>query len=151
MIIKTLVVLFTVIVGAFSESNYPNKEGALTLEDFLKFIELAPRLQGLEGGRGRRLQGESIIKDFISNAVGDNGKSPYGSCKELFDAFDANDDGLLSQSELAAMFRKLTGSNSGLARALSLAVIKIFDTSKDGFVNLKELEAACKGGKYMFD
>ena len=79
----------------------------------------------------------------------DGQKAPFLNCTELFKYFDKNGDGVLSITELVALF-KYAGFGISLSNQLATALLLWYDKKpKDGVLNMKEIIAACIGGKQV--
>ena len=113
------------------------------------------------GGR-RKLQEEvvqtidrEVTKDEVVAALTsltkstDGQKAKFPDCLALFKYFDKNGDGVLDISELVALF-KYAGFGIPLSNQLATALLLWYDKHpKDGVLSMKEIVAACKGGKLV--
>jgi hypothetical protein len=140
-------------------TNQHKARGGLDLQGLLKFLEdedfsrlRGPqknrRLQTVVGPEGQTMTKQEII-DYFKEATGasGDGKGPYEDCKDLFESFDQNGDGLLSLNELATLFQSITGCNRNFGLQLAQALIDWYDLDGDETLDQDELDAVCKGGK----
>ena len=158
---KAALIAFALMSGSVVEGRQANSARGLSIDEFMKaFDNTTSNIRGSKAGRGlQRVPGPSDIGDFQITQENvrrvfsdltkgkDGNKSPYGTCEELFKAFDANNDGILDLYELIALFQS-AGFSSQLATLLAEAVLDWYDLNDDAGLDQIELEAACKGGKF---
>jgi len=172
MLFKTFLVAFALFEGAtakvanisnndrqLSNLERPNRQSALTLKDFLSFLDDKEsnfrgqskhrQLERIVGTEGESMT-EQEVKETIQRAIEptNGGRGAYKDCEDLFNSFDKNGDGYLSKSELADLFQSLSGCSRSFGLQLAQGMLEWYDKSGDDKLNQSELEAACKGGWY---
>ena len=136
----------------------------LSIDEFLKAFDDGVSDMASAPGQGRKLQGdvmetidEEVTKDQVVAALTrftkpkDGQKPMFRDCIQLFRHFDANDDGVLDLDELVELF--LTHVQSPpLAKKYAQTLLLWYDKRPtDGFLSLREIKAACKGGENESD
>jgi Ca2+-binding EF-hand superfamily protein len=127
----------------------------LSIDEFLKGFDDAKG-----PGERRKLQEEviqtidgEVTKDEVVAALtsltksADGQKAMFPDCLELFRYFDKNGNGVLDYNEIVAVFL-YAGFGNPLSKKLATGLLLWYDKNpKDGVLNMKEIVAACKGGK----
>jgi len=156
MLFKAVLLAFALLSGTSARQSH----GGLDLDGLLKFLvdDQAKNLRSPENRR--RLQtvigpnGETTTKEEIKTAIliaigSQGGKGLYDDCVALFNAFDADGNGLLSATEAGKLIENILGVTEEYGLLIAEEFIVWYDADSTGSLNPEELEAACKGGKYI--
>ena len=171
MIFKNALFALALLHGASAERNQAarrpdvkrslaDENPGLSIDEFLKvFDDAISDISKGSGGR-RKLQ-EAVVqtidgevtKDEVVAALtsltksADGQKAMFPDCLELFRYFDKNGNGVLDYNEIVAVFL-YAGFGNPLSKKLATGLLLWYDKNpKDGVLNMKEIVAACKGGK----
>ena len=134
----------------------------LSIDEFSKVFDDSIFDMARGPGERRKLQEEliqsvdgEVTRDQVVAALTsltkakDGQKPQFEDCTELFRYFDKNEDGVLNITELVALF-KYGGFGISLSNQLATALLLWYDKRpKDGVLNMKEIIAACIGGKQV--